>query len=128
LHRAALARIETRWAEEQPEWERRAAAKNGERLEKQRAAAERLRGLRPGVLAELERREAGPRESTGRRAEQVEYIRRRLARGMTAEELWLDMLLRKEYSLKEQEELDALIRELQTERLRRLASADASWA
>jgi hypothetical protein len=128
LHRSALARIETRWAEEQAEWERRAAAKNGERLERQRAAAERLRRLRPGVLAELERREAAPREHTVRRAEQVEYIRRRLARGMTAEELWLDMLLRKEYSLKEQEELDELIREMQAERLRRLASADASWA
>jgi MobA/MobL family len=116
LQRTALERIETRWAEEQAEWEREAAAKNGERLEKQRLAAERLRGLRPGVLAELERRQADPRGGTGRSAEQVEYIRRRLARGMTAEELWLDMLLRKDYSLKEQDELDALICEVLAER------------
>jgi hypothetical protein len=35
---------------------------------------------------------------------------------MTAEELWLDMLLRKNYSLQEQYALDALIREMQAER------------
>jgi hypothetical protein len=64
----------------------------------------------------LERREADPGGRAGRSAEQVEYIRRRLARGVTAEELWLDMLLRKDYSLKEQDALDALIREMQAER------------
>jgi hypothetical protein len=116
LHRAALARIEARWAEEQDDWEDAAAAKNAERLERQRLAAERLLGLAPEVLAELARREEDPQRRTGPNAEQVEYIRRRLARGMTAEELWLDMLLRKDYSLKEQEELDALIRAMQAER------------
>jgi ribosomal protein L31E len=85
-----------------------------------------LRSLRPDVLAELERREADPRGRTGRSAEQVEYIRRRLARGMTAEELWLDMLLRKDYSLQEQDALDALIRELQAERQEQRARL--SWA
>jgi len=116
LQRASLDRIEKRWAEEQTEWEQAAAVKNGERLEKQRLVAERLWSLRPGVLAELEQRDADPGGRTGRSAEQVEYIRRRLTRGMTAEELWLDMLLRKDYSLKEQDELDALIREMQAER------------
>ncbi|HEX4651854.1 MAG TPA: MobA/MobL family protein [Granulicella sp.] len=126
LHRAALGRIEARWVEERAEWEGRAAAKNGERLERQRAAAERRRRLRPEVLAELERREEGPMARAERSAEQVEYIRRRLARGMTAEELWLDMLLRKDYSLQEQDALDALIRELQAERQEQRARL--SWA
>jgi hypothetical protein len=45
---------------------------------------------------------------------------------MTAEELWLDMLLRKDYSLQEQDALDALIRELQAERQEQRARL--SWA
>jgi hypothetical protein len=115
LHRAAVARIEARWREEQPEWEQAAAARREERAEEQRREAERLRRLRPAVLAELERREAGPRRP-GRRAELAEYVRRSLDRGVTGEELWLDMLLHKGYSLQEQDELDVLLREMQKER------------
>jgi hypothetical protein len=118
LQRAALERIEARWADERNAWEDAAAAKNAARLERQRREAEQLREVAPEVLAELARREEDPLRVGGRNAEQVEYIRRRLARGMTREELWLEMLLGKNYSRKQQDELDGLIRAVQAERRR----------
>jgi hypothetical protein len=115
LHRATLDRIEARWEEEQSAWELEAAQKNAARREKQNQSAERLLSLRPEVLKEFERREHNPRSSQRGNAEQTEYIRKRLSRGVSVEELWLDMLLLKDYSLREQDDLDALIREMHAE-------------
>jgi MobA/MobL family len=112
LHRAALDRIEARWEAEQSTWELEAAQKNAARREKQQQAAERLRALSSGVLAELERREHNPQRRSSATAEQADYIRKRLRRGLTPQELWLDMLLLNNYTLEQQDDLDALIHEM----------------
>jgi hypothetical protein len=126
LQRATLARIERRWEEEQPAWEREAAEKNAAKRARQSEAAERLGVLRPEVLQELERREAEPLRLQRCRAEQSEYIRTRLDQGIAVEELWLDMLLRKKYTRSEQNELDALIREIQADRKKNAARSGKS--
>jgi MobA/MobL family len=112
LHRATIERIEARWMEERPAWERQAAEKNAERREKQNQAAERLRALRAEVLKELERREYDPQARTEMSTQHADYIRRRLRKGVAPEELWLDLLLVKDYSRQEQEELETLICEI----------------
>jgi hypothetical protein len=117
LHRAMLDRIEASWEAEQSTWELEAAQRNAARREKQHQAAERLRALSPEVLAELERREHNPQRARAT-AEQTDYIRKRLSRGITPQELWLDMLLLKDYSLQQQDDLDALIREMHAEMAR----------
>src|SRR6202043_1656637 len=109
LHRATVNRLEERWGAERPTWEREAAEKNAQRLEKQRQAADRLRALRAEVLGELERREAVPLAYPTFDAQYTESIRRKLRKGITPEEIWLDMLLLKDYSRQEQVELETLI-------------------
>jgi MobA/MobL family len=109
LNRATIERIEARWAEEQPVWEQQAAEKNAQRREKQNQAAEHLRALRAEVLKDLERREYDPQARTKLSMQHADYIRRRLRRGVAPEELWLDLLLVKDYSRQEQEELETLI-------------------
>jgi hypothetical protein len=126
LHRAMLDRIEARWEQEKPDWEHAAAAKHAERREKQREIAERLGALRPAVLAELQRREDEPQRRQREIAEQAAYIHQSLDRGVSAEELWLDLLLQRNYSRQEQVELDTLIREIQVERKRQVARASKS--
>jgi MobA/MobL family len=115
LHRATLDRIEARWEEEEGAWEQRAEERNHARRERQREALERLAELRPEVLAELARRELRPERAAQRDPRDASYIRRRLRGGVPAEELWLDMLLLKPYTMTQQEELDRLIREIQAE-------------
>jgi MobA/MobL family len=123
LHRITLDRIEASWEAEQTAWELEATQKNAGRREKQHQAAERLRALSSEVLAELERREHNPQRARGT-AEQTDYIRKRFSRGVTPQELWLDMLLLNDYSLQQQNDLDALIREMHAEMAReRTASA-----
>jgi len=109
LHRATVDRLETRWGAERPTWEREAAEKNAQRLEKQHQAAERLRALRAEVLGKLERREAVPQSKRRFDTQYVEGIRRKLRKGLTPEEVWLDLLLLKDYSRQEQDELETLI-------------------
>jgi hypothetical protein len=123
LHRATLTRIEAHWEQAQPDWESAAEEKNADRRDEQRHAAERLELLRPAVLAELQRREEEPLRRQREAAEQAAYIRQSLDRGITAEVLWLDLLLEKDYSRQQQEELDALIRNIQAERKRQEARA-----
>ncbi|HEX4650102.1 MAG TPA: MobA/MobL family protein [Granulicella sp.] len=112
LHRATIDRIEARWEAEQSAWELEAAQKNAARREKQHQAADRLRTLSSDVLAELERREHSPNRRSPAITEQADYIRKRLSRGLTPQELWLDMLLLNDYTLEQQDDLDALIREM----------------
>ncbi|HWZ53047.1 MAG TPA: MobA/MobL family protein [Granulicella sp.] len=109
LHRATVDRLETRWGAERPTWEREAAEKNAQRLEKQHQAAERLRALRAEVLGKLERREAVPQSKRRFDTQYVEGIRRKLRKGLTPEEVWLDLLLLKDYSRQEQDDLETLI-------------------
>ncbi|HWZ51538.1 MAG TPA: hypothetical protein VNW54_08740, partial [Granulicella sp.] len=109
LHRATIDRLETRWEQERPAWEQEAAEKNAQRLEKQSEAAKRLHALRAEVLGELERREALPQTNTTFDTQYAESIRRKLRKGITPEEIWLDMLLLKDYSRQEQVELETLI-------------------
>jgi MobA/MobL family len=126
LHRATVDRIEMRWENHQSAWEQEAVEQNRQRREKQSLAAERLRTLRPQVLEELQRREEQPLRRQRERAEQAEYIRQALGRGVSVEELWLDLLLAKDYSREEQNELDALLRAIQAERKREAARAGKS--
>jgi MobA/MobL family len=109
LHRATVDRLEARWDEERPRWEQEAEEKNAQRLEKQRQAAERLGALRAEVLGELERREAVPQTHKTFDTQYVDGIRRKLRKGLTPEEVWLDLLLLKDYSRQEQDELETLI-------------------
>jgi hypothetical protein len=111
LHRATLDRIEQRWRDEQPDWEQRAEVKHTAHRDRQRQALDHLLALRPEVLAELARREENPNASR-RDPREAAYIRKKLSAGIAPEELWLDMLLLKPYSLQQQEDLDRLIRDL----------------
>jgi MobA/MobL family len=115
LHRATIQRIEARWEQEQPMWEQQAAEKNAQRLEKQSQLAAQLRALRPDVLLELQRREYDPQTRSKLHTQHADYMRSRLKRGVAPEELWLDMLLLKDYSRQEQEELETLICEILAE-------------
>jgi MobA/MobL family len=115
LHHTTIQRIEVRWEEERPAWEQQAAEKNAQRLEKQGQVAAQLRALRPEVLLELQRREYDPQARSKLHAQHADYMRRRLKRGVAPEELWLDMLLLKDYSRQEQEELETLICEILAE-------------
>ncbi len=115
LHHTTIQRIEAHWEEERPAWEQQAAEKNAQRLEKQSQVAAQLRALRPEVLLELQRREYDPQARSKLHTQHADYMRRRLKRGVAPEELWLDMLLLKDYSRQEQEELETLICEILTE-------------
>jgi hypothetical protein len=115
LHRATIQRIEARWEQEQPAWEQQAAEKNAQRLAKQGQLAAHLRALRPEVLQELQRREYDPQTRSKLHTRHADYMRGRLQRGVAPEELWLDMLLLKDYSRQEQEELETLICEILAE-------------
>jgi hypothetical protein len=66
----------------------------------------------------LQRREEEPLRRERELAEQAASIRQALDRGVSAEELWLDLLLEKDYSREEQNQLDALVRAIQAERKR----------